>query len=109
MQLEDLKKRASAHKDGLETAFDPLRADLDELKTGFWAKNREKVEARARDYIAKVTKEKVIAEASGPSTTIARRANDTSVQINKQLKYYMDYALNEGTENRKLEEITEIS
>jgi hypothetical protein len=54
--------RANAHREGLKTALDPLREHLDQMKAGFWVKNREILEARVRKYVKEKIKDRVLVE-----------------------------------------------
>jgi hypothetical protein len=54
--------RANAQREGLKTALDPLREQLDQMKAGFWVKNREILEASVRKYVKEKIKGRVLAE-----------------------------------------------
>ena len=54
--------RANAHREGLKTALDPLREQLDQMKAGFWDKNREILEASVRKYVKEKIKDRILAE-----------------------------------------------
>jgi len=87
--LDDLKSRARTHRDGLKTAFDPLRDQIETLKAGFWAKNRERLKAITTNYIQQKIKDRVI------------------VEVSKQIKRYTAYLENNETDSVELEEASE--
>ena len=62
--MDELKGQVRAHRDGLATAFDPLREQVERLKNGFWEKNGDVIEAAAKTYIERKIKERVAVEAS---------------------------------------------
>jgi len=108
--VNDLKVRAHAHRTGLETAFDPLRGHLDHVKANFWAKNGERLEAYVRNYVERRIKERVMAEVSGPSTTVTHRSNELMcLQVDKELERYRKYLDNKEANNRKLVEAVQMS
>ena len=66
--MGELEEQAKAHRDGLATAFDPLREQLERLKSDFWGKNGEVIKANARKYVERKVKEMVAVEASFTSS-----------------------------------------
>jgi len=89
--VNDFKAQAKVHRDGLKTAFDPLRDQLNELKAGFWPKNRERLEAVIRGYVQKKVKDRV------------------KVEVEKQLERYVAYVKNQETDNKALKEASKVS
>ena len=66
--MEELKDRARAQRDGLATAFDPLREKIEKLKNSFWEIHGDNIKAAAKKYVEKKVKERVAVEASHTSS-----------------------------------------
>lgn len=60
--MNELSNKAKAHRDGLATAFDPLREQIESLKNHFWEKNREVIETSAQKHLVQKVKERVAVE-----------------------------------------------
>jgi len=97
------------HRDGLKTAFDPLREQLEQVKATFWEKHGEKLEAGARTYIQQKIKDRVQVEASRSSTATPRHSDNMCAQVKKQLRRYAAYLENNKANNRELKEVAETS
>ncbi|KAF9783715.1 hypothetical protein BJ322DRAFT_1109564 [Thelephora terrestris] len=89
--VKELGARAKVHKEGLKTAFDPLREQIAELKAGFWTKNRDALEGVVRKYVEQKLQDRVRAE------------------VKKQLERYIKYLKDNEVNTGKLEEASKVS
>jgi len=89
--LNDLRARTKAHRDGLKTAFDPLREQIEQAKANFWAKNGGRLEDIIREYVQQKIKDRV------------------RVEVNKQLRHYVAYVKDRETNNMGLKQASDIS
>ena len=111
MQLDELKGQAKAHKDGLATAFNPLREQIESLKNTFWENHREVIEAAAEKYIKHKVKERVTVEVNVTSSvSLAPYGfNRSFLQVKNAIERYCDYLENKERDNEKLKAIMDIS
>jgi hypothetical protein len=109
--MEELKGRARAHQDGLATAFDPLREDIERLKSSFWENNRKLVKAAAEKYVELKVKERVAVEVSYTSSRPLTpcRFNRNRLQVEKALKRYRASLAENEQNNQKLKAIMDVS
>lgn len=63
-----------------------------------------------RNYVEKVVQERVLTEASGPSTTVARPSNGCGmcVQVDKELERYKKFLEDKEVNNGKVVEALEM-
>ena len=109
--MEELKGRIKAHRDGLATAFDPLKEQVERLKSGFWEKNGDSVEAAAKRYIERKIKERVPVEASRNSSRhlVPCHFNTKYLQVEKAIESYRHHVANNEQNNQRLKVTLEVS
>jgi len=109
--LWELTTRANAHRDGLATAFDPLREQIESLKANFWEKNQKSIEDAMERYIVQKVKERVAIEVShAPSVPFAPHGfNRSCLQVERAIKRYRDYAENNEQNNEDLKVVMNVS
>ena len=111
--MDELKGQARAHRDGLATAFDPLRDQIERLKNNFWQRNGDAIKATAKEYIQRKVKERVTVEVSNASTPSGSPplsivlTGHTYLQVEKAIERYRDYI--ENNKNRELKAVLDVS
>lgn len=67
------------------------------------------LEVKIQKYIRQKIEESVKTEVSGTTTMIYDHSNNSYVQVNKQLKRYVDYLKDNKENTTKLKETAEVS
>ena len=100
-----------AHRDGLATAFEPLREQIKLLKRTFWEKNHEAIEVFVRESVQRKLEERVATEASDATSTppALYRFDRPHLQIEKVIKRYRDYENMNEQNNAGLKATIELS
>ena len=70
--MAELTSKAKAHRDGLQTAFDPLYGQIESLKANFWKKNSKAIQDVMERYLVEEVKQRVDVEVNyAPSVFLA--------------------------------------
>ena len=109
--MEELRGETKAHRDGLAATLGPLQEQIKLLKSGFWERNHEAIEAIVKECVEHKIQARVVAEASNrPSIPLApRRYNRPHLQIEKAIQPYRDYLEMNEQNNQKLRTTMEMS
>lgn len=89
--VSKLKVQVKEHRDGMASAFNPLRDQIKHYQETFWEKNGEVIEAAARGYIERRVNERV------------------RIEVDKALEVYRDYVANHEKNNEGLMNIMAVS